>query len=171
MTRITDQSRITESSNILRNKYGTFSVDRFANNLNQRVNKFNSKYFCPGTSHVNAFTDDWSRDHNWLYALISRIGSVLRHLILYKARGALLVPIWPSSYYWLLIYPDGGEMADFAKQYIVIEPFYFAEVRESVFNGYPKFKTLVLNIDCTESLNSSSYIQFIILFHIDDFVL
>ena len=62
-------------------------------------------------------------------------------------------------------------MADFAKQYIVIEPFYFAEVRESVFNGYPKFKTLVLNIDCTESPNSSSYIQFIILFHIDDFVL
>ena len=42
-------------------------------------------------------------------------------------------------------------MADFVKQHIVIEPLYSAEVRESVFNGYPKFKTLVLNIDCTES--------------------
>ena len=76
---------------------------------------------------------------------------MLRHLILRKARGALLVSIWPSSYYWPLIYPDVGKMADFVKQYIVIEPFYSAEVRESVFNGYPKFKTLVLNIDCTES--------------------
>ena len=37
-------------------------------------------------------------------------------------------------------------MADLVKQYIVIEPLYSAEVRESVFNGYPKLKTLVLNI-------------------------
>ena len=72
-------------------------------------------------------------------------------MILCKARGALLVPIWPSSYYWPLIYPAGDQMADFVKQYIVIEPFYSEEVRESVFNGYPKFETLALNIDCTES--------------------
>ena len=76
---------------------------------------------------------------------------MLRPLILCKAREVLLVPIWPSSYYWLLIYSDGDKMADFVKQYIVIEPFYSAEVRESVFNGYPKFKTLVFNVDCTES--------------------
>ena len=76
---------------------------------------------------------------------------MLRHLILCKTRGALLVPIWSSSYYWPLIYPDGDRMADFVKQQIVIEPLYSAEVRESVFNGYPKFKTLVLNTDCTGS--------------------
>ena len=76
---------------------------------------------------------------------------MLKHLILRKARGALLVPIWPYSYCWPLIYPEGYQMIDFVKQYIVIEPFYSVEVLESVFNGYPKFKTLVLNIDCTES--------------------
>ena len=119
--------------------------------MNIKVNKFNSKYFCPTTSHVNAFTDDWSRDHNWLCPPILYIGSVLRHLILWKARGALLVPIWPSSYYWPLIYPDGGKMADFVKQCIMTEPFRSMEVRESVFNDYPKFKTLVLNTNCTES--------------------
>ena len=101
---------------------------------------FNSKYFCPRTSHVNAFTDDWIRNHNWLCPPISCIGSVLRHLILFKARGALLVPIWPSSYYWPLMYPDRDQMADFVRQYIVIEPLYSPEVRrsESLFNGYPK---------------------------------
>ena len=132
-----------ESFDIINNKYGPFSVDRFANNLNKKVNKFNSKYFCPGTSHVNAFTDDWRRDHNWLCPPISCIGSVLRHLILCKARGALLVPIWPSSSYWPLYYPNGDRMADFVKQHIEIEPCYSTKVRE--------FKTLVLNIDCTES--------------------
>ena len=79
------------------------------------------------------------------------IGSMLRHLISCKARGALPTQVWPSSYYWPLIYPDGDQMADFVNQYIVIKPFYSAKVRESVFNGYPKFKILVLNIDCTES--------------------
>ena len=76
---------------------------------------------------------------------------MLRHLILRKARGALLVPIWPSSYHWPLTYPDGDKMADFVKLYIVIEPFYSVEVGEPVFNDYLKFKTFVLNIDCTES--------------------
>ena len=70
--------------------YGTFSVDRFAK---KTVNKSNSKYFCPGTSHINAFTDEWSRDRNWLFPSKSCIGSVLRYLILCKARGALPVPI------------------------------------------------------------------------------
>ena len=68
----------------------------------------------------------------------ARLRSVLRHLILCKARGAL--PIRPSSYCWPLIYPDGVQMTDFVKQCIVIKPIYSAEFRESVFNGYPKCK-------------------------------
>ena len=43
---------------LLNNLYGPFIVDRFANNLNQKLKCFNSNYHCPGTSHVNAFTDD-----------------------------------------------------------------------------------------------------------------
>ena len=39
-----------ESFNIISNKYGPFSVDRFLNSLNKKVNKFNSKYFCRGHS-------------------------------------------------------------------------------------------------------------------------
>ena len=49
-----------------------------------------------------------------------------------------------------LIYPDGDKIANFVKQHIVIEPFNSAEILESVFSGYPKFKILILNLDCTE---------------------
>ena len=42
-------------------------------------------------------------------------------------------------------------MADFVKQYIVIELFSSAEVRKSVFNGCSKLKALVLHIDYTKS--------------------
>ena len=55
-----------DSFRFINNFFGPFTVDRFANNLNQTLKLFNSKSYCPGTSHVNAFTGDWSNDLNWL---------------------------------------------------------------------------------------------------------
>ena len=80
-----------DSFRFINNLYEPFTVDRFANNLNRKLKCCNSKYYCPGTSHVNAFTDDWSNDLNWLCLPISSIGSVIRHLKLCKAKGTLLV--------------------------------------------------------------------------------
>ena len=40
-------------------------------------------------------------------------------------------------------------MADFIKCFIIIEPFYYSETADSVFNGYTKFKTIILDIDCS----------------------
>ena len=65
-----------DSFRLINNLCGPFTVDRFANNLNRKLNCFNSKYYCRGTSHVNAFTNDWSNDLNWLCPPISSIGSV-----------------------------------------------------------------------------------------------
>ena len=75
---------------IINNIYGLFTGDRFANSSNRKLKCFNSKYYCPGTSHVNA----WSNDLNWLCPPISSTGSVIRHLKLCKRKGILLVPIF-----------------------------------------------------------------------------
>ena len=40
--------------------FGYPDVDRFADNLNKKVEVFNSKFFCPGSSAVDCFTEDWS---------------------------------------------------------------------------------------------------------------
>ena len=62
-TKDTDNWSIdNDSFRFINNLYGPFTVDRFANNLNQKLKCFNSKFYCPGTSHVNAFTEDWSSD-------------------------------------------------------------------------------------------------------------
>ena len=53
-----------DSFRYINNLYGPFTVDRVANNLNRKLKCFNSKYYCPGTSHVNAFTNDWNNDLN-----------------------------------------------------------------------------------------------------------
>ena len=34
----------------INNLYGLFTVDRFTNNLNRKLKRFNSKFHCPGTS-------------------------------------------------------------------------------------------------------------------------
>ena len=78
--------------------YGPFTVDKFANNFNQKLKCINSKFYCPGTSHVN-----------WLCRLILSIGSVIHHLKLCKAKGTLFVPVWPSSYFWPFYYSEAAD--------------------------------------------------------------
>jgi len=66
--------------NELNNLWGPFTVDRFADNENTKVNKFNSKYWCPGTSNVNAFSIDWSEENNFLVPPVYLIPKVLQHM-------------------------------------------------------------------------------------------
>ena len=40
-------------------------------------------------------------------------------------------------------------MANFIKDFNIIEPFYYSEAAASIFNGHTKFKTLIFNIDCS----------------------
>ena len=66
---------------------------------------------------------------------------MVHYLKLCKAKGALLVPVWPSSYFWPLIYLNGKQMADFTKDLIIIiEWFYYSETADSVFNEYHKIQ-------------------------------
>ena len=60
---------------------------------------------------------------------------MIRDLKLCKAKGALLVLVWPSSYFWPLKYPNEKQMVDFIKDFIIIERFYYSEAADSVFNG------------------------------------
>ena len=126
--------------------FGPFSVDRFADDRNKKVEKFNSRYYCPGSSHVNSYTADWSNDNNWLCPPVSLIGSTIRHLRMCKGVGTLLVPMWESSYFWPLIYPNGYHLADFVKNIIVVDPCYESYGEESVFHGYAPFRAMALKL-------------------------
>ena len=68
--------------------------------------KFNSKYWCPRTSGVDAFAFDWHSDYNWLVPPISLVPRVLAQLVLFRAKGVLVVPKWESSFFWPLLVED-----------------------------------------------------------------
>ena len=83
-----------------------FTVDRFADDLNTKCKKFNSKHFCPNSSEINAFSCNWKNDFNWLCPPIYLVGKTIRHLQMCKGRGVLFVPLWESAYFWPMLTTD-----------------------------------------------------------------
>ena len=47
-------------------RFGEFTIDRFADNWNAKTARFYSKYFCPNSCGVDAFTEDWGYENNWI---------------------------------------------------------------------------------------------------------
>jgi hypothetical protein len=91
---------------ILQKRWGLFSVDCFANFYNKKVEKFYSFYQVPGTAGVDAFSFDWNKEFCLLVPPVCIIGQVLQHLLLCKGKGVLVVPCWPSSYFWPMLIND-----------------------------------------------------------------
>ena len=143
--RDTDDWSIDDTTfNEINTRFGQFTIDRFADNLNSKLPRFNSKYHCPGTSGVDAFTEDWTNENNWICPPVSLIGSVFRRMKKCKATGTILVPVWRSAYFWPLLYPDGIRLAPFIKDYMVVKPYYTSRGSNKVFIGRPNFNALAL---------------------------
>ena len=78
-------------------RWGPFTFDRFADCNNKKTARFNSKYWSPGTSGVDAFAYNCKDYNNWLVPPIHLIPRVIRHIIECKAFGVLIVPRWQSA--------------------------------------------------------------------------
>lgn len=89
-------------------KWGPQAVDRFARGYNAKVSRFNSKFFQqPDTEAVDLFTQNWDSENNWILPLVSQISRVITHASACKAAGTV-IPLWKSSYFWLLLCEDFG---------------------------------------------------------------
>ncbi|KAL5496815.1 hypothetical protein EMCRGX_G013175 [Ephydatia muelleri] len=98
----------------LEEAWGPYSVDRFADNFNTRLSRFNSRFACPGSEAVDTFTVHWGGgENNWWCPPPSLVARVVRHAETCKANGTLVVPHWESAPYWPLLCPDGMMFASF----------------------------------------------------------
>ena len=79
-------------------------MDRLADSRNTKLKKFNSKFWCPDTAAVDAFSHDWSKDSKYLVPPIHLIAKVNDHLIITKSVETLVVLWWPSPPLWPLLY-------------------------------------------------------------------
>ena len=99
-----DWKTSAECFRIWDNMWGPHTVDRFANDKNRKVIRFNSKYWCPGCEAVDAFSQDWHGDTNWLVLPVYLASSTIRHAEGCRASGTLLLPYWQSAPYWPLLF-------------------------------------------------------------------
>ena len=110
-----DYSVVDEVFFHLEELWGPHSVDRFACSYNAKLPRFNSRFLQPGIEAVDAFSQDWSSDNNWLVPPTALIGRVLNHMRDCKAVGTLIVPIWKSAQFWPLLCSDGVHLNSFVK--------------------------------------------------------
>ena len=81
-------------------RWGPHLVDRFSSYFNLQVVRFNSNYFSPGCTAVDALAQDWSSDNNWLCPPAHSIVAGVKHLRYRKGVGTLIILEWPSASFW-----------------------------------------------------------------------
>ena len=105
---------------ILDVRWGPHTIDRFACDYNAKLPRFNSIFYQPGTEAVDAFLQDWEFENNWLLPPVSQISRVVDHLRLCNAEGTLVIPMWKSLYFWVLLCNDGRHWNSFVHDWVVL---------------------------------------------------
>ena len=95
--------------------WGPFSIDRFADDSNHKLQRFNSKYYCVDTEGVDAFRFSWENENNFLVPPVYLVPRVLKHMECFRAKGVLVVPKWQSAAFYPLIINRDGTFRSFVK--------------------------------------------------------
>jgi hypothetical protein len=99
-------------------KWGQFSIDRFADHENTQCKRFNSKCFVPNTEAVDCFGERWNRDFNWVVPPIALIVPALNFMLTSGAQGVLGVPEWISAPFFPHLVDSSGHWKPFIVEVI-----------------------------------------------------
>ena len=92
-------------------------------------------FFQPGTEAVDTFLQIWHFENNWILPTVSQIARVIAHVRVCKADGTLVIPLWKSSYFWLLPCDDGRHWNTFVHDWVALPIFKQLFVRGKAKNG------------------------------------
>ena len=92
LSSIQDRDDRPEVFGYLDSLWGPHDVDRFANKFNVQINRFNSRFWLPGTNAVDTFTCDWGQEINWVCPPPYLILRSIRHAVETRVIGTLVVP-------------------------------------------------------------------------------
>ena len=102
--------------NWLEELWGPHSIDRFANYLNTKLPRYNSRYWNSGSESINTFVCDWGHENNYVCPPIPLVSRVLLHAKNCNAQGTLIVPAWFSAPFWPLLLSEFGDTFNFFHQ-------------------------------------------------------
>jgi hypothetical protein len=137
--------------------WGPHSCDRFACHYNSKLQNFNTRYFQPGTSGVDGFTQDWSQHNNWLCPPTYLIIKTVNHAKTCGAQGTLIAPVWKSAHFWTILCPDGVHWSQFIVGCLKLpnssKLFLKCKAKNSIFGHKPlTFETVAVRIDFSNNV-------------------
>ena len=141
--------------NWLEELWGPHSIDRFANYLNTKLPRYNSRYWNPGSESIDTFVCDWGHENNYVCPPIPLVSRVLLHAKNCNAQGTLIVPAWFSAPFWSLLLSEFGDTFNFFIKDIIELPtakeFYATGTCNSIFGKEDlKFRMLALRFDFSQ---------------------
>lgn len=78
-------------------KFGPFTLDAFASNLNKKCLRYCSRYPQPDTFAVDAFTIPWQNEKIYSFPPFSLILRIINKIMIDKAEVTLIAPYWPTQ--------------------------------------------------------------------------
>ena len=80
--------------------FGFPDIDLFASRNNKQIDKYVSWKPEPDAYAVDAFSIQWSNDFMYIFPPFSIVGKVMRKIIEEKVRVILIIPYWPTQYWY-----------------------------------------------------------------------
>ncbi|KAL9658538.1 hypothetical protein ABK040_006077 [Willaertia magna] len=100
---------------MLNEKFGPFTVDRFASVNNHHIAKFNDWTFSR-----DAFKERWDLDINYIVPLLGLIVLTLVQIIKHKASSVLVIPEWTEAPWWPVVLKIALSFVRVAKQEVIM---------------------------------------------------
>ena len=108
----------SEAFGRISDRWGPFTIDRFASAKNSKLRRFNSKFYCEETEHVDALSISWAGENNYVVPPVTLVSRVLMHMRSSACNGLIFVPRWPSAAFWPFLVDDAGFFRDFVVDYL-----------------------------------------------------
>lgn len=86
---------------IICSKWGTPTIDRFANANNTKLPRFNSLVLCEEAEGWDAFGQTWQSEFNYVCAPFGLLDRITEHIIQQQAKTIIIIPIWESQNWFI----------------------------------------------------------------------
>lgn len=101
--------------------WGPHDIDRFATYKNRKTARYNSLFMDVESEAVDCFTEDWGGCNNWLVPPVCMVAKTILHVVYCRANATLVIPKWPSSSFWPLLFDRTGNMMRHAHDILEFE--------------------------------------------------
>ena len=76
--------------------WGPHTVDRFASEMSTQLPRYNSLYSDPSTEAIDAMTQDWKKENNFINPPFWMLNRIVAKLIREKAAATIIAPTWKA---------------------------------------------------------------------------